>query len=187
MAPGGSPEATGSGASGAEATGAEVAGTGAAEAAGTGAAEVAGAEATGAEIAEAMELLRRSGGRVTRARRAVLAALLAGADRHRSAEELAADVAAVAPEVSPSTVYRALERLEELGVAYHVHLGHGAARWHLAGADHGHLLCAGCGKVVEVSPSSLEEMAAHVRAGEGFEVDLRHFALPGTCRSCLSG
>ena len=78
----------------------------------------------------AVRAVREAGGRATVALRCVVAAL-AQSERHCSAEELVAAVHAQFPEVNESTVYRTLERLEELGVAYHVHLGHGPAQWHL--------------------------------------------------------
>jgi Fur family ferric uptake transcriptional regulator len=45
--------------------------------------------------------------------------------RHRTAEDLAAEVQAEAPDVHLSTVHRNLEELERLGVVTHVHLGDG--------------------------------------------------------------
>jgi Fe2+ or Zn2+ uptake regulation protein len=62
-----------------------------------------------------LALIRENGGRATPARRLLLQALF-GSQEHRTAEELAAEVRAHAPDVHLSTVYRNLEELERLGV-----------------------------------------------------------------------
>ena len=128
----------------------------------------------------AVRAVRKAGGRATVALRCVVAAL-AQSERHCSAEELVAAVHAQFPEVNESTVYRTLERLEELGVAYHVHLGHGPAQWHLvARRSHQHLTCSKCGGVVEVAPGLFEPVMRQLAASYGFQADMGHFAVSGT-------
>jgi Fur family transcriptional regulator, ferric uptake regulator len=140
-------------------------------------------EAT-AEVEEVLGLIRRRGGRVTGTRRAVVTALLAGRGEHLSAEDVAARVQAARPEVHLSTVYRTLEALEDLGVASHVHLGHGPSTYHLAVEAHHHAVCDGCGRVVELPVDLFDEVARQVADSTGFQIDPAHFALPGRCRSC---
>jgi Fur family ferric uptake transcriptional regulator len=70
--------------------------------------------------------LRATGGQVTTARRLLLRSLF-GSPRHRTAEDLTAEIQPEAPDVHISTVYRNLEELERLGVVTHAHLGHGPA------------------------------------------------------------
>ncbi|MGH9114224.1 MAG: transcriptional repressor, partial [Acidimicrobiales bacterium] len=78
------------------------------------------------------------------------------------------------------------ERFEALGVAYHTHLGHGPAQWHLSGSAHRHLTCQRCGKVIEVDPRLFGELQAALRDRYAFDVDLRHFGLDGYCAKCAS-
>ncbi|MDQ2754697.1 MAG: transcriptional repressor [Actinomycetota bacterium] len=137
-------------------------------------------------VPAAMDLLRRTGGRATPSRRQVLQALVDARDEHRTAEQLAADIHARHPEVHPATVYRTLDRLEELGIAYHAHLGHGPAQWHLGPAGHPHLTCDRCGAVIEADRSVFEELAQRILATQGFAVDFRHFAVAGACAACRS-
>jgi Fur family transcriptional regulator, ferric uptake regulator len=96
---------------------------------------------------EILESIRDAGERVTKARRAVVVALV-DADGHATAEALQARVQAEHPEVHMATIYRNLETLERLGVVEHTHLGHGPAVYHLADELHQHLVCEGCGSVV---------------------------------------
>lgn len=145
-----------------------------------------GATAGPGSVEEVLSLLRASGGRVTLPRRLLLEALFDDR-RHRSAEELAAEVQATAPEVHLSTIYRNLEELQRLGVVVHSHLGHGPATYHLAAAAHGHFVCEGCGATVEAPSSVFRELSASAFAEHGFEVNPIHFAIPGRCAACLAG
>ncbi|MGH9157077.1 MAG: Fur family transcriptional regulator [Acidimicrobiales bacterium] len=134
---------------------------------------------------EAMvDLLRERRGRVTTPRRAIIAALI-DAGSHVTAEELTATVRASHPDVAPSTVYRCLEALEEVGAVEHVHLGHGPAVYHVAGAGtHQHLVCESCGAVVEVPDALFEALARRVLTEFGFTLHPGHFAVGGRCRAC---
>lgn len=139
--------------------------------------------ATSDRLEQLLAVLRASGGRVTTPRRAILGALIEH-QGHPTAEQLTADVQARQPDVHESTVYRFLDELERLGVVDHVHLGHGPAVYHFADDPHHHLVCEGCGLVVEVPLRTLEEFQGVVRRDLHFEMELRHFALPGWCAAC---
>ena len=130
-----------------------------------------------------LERLRQRGGRVTTARRAVVAALVVGAG-HVTAEDLVAAVQRSHPDVHRSTVYRCLEALEELGVIEHVHLGHGAAVYHLAEDRHQHLVCDRCSSVVEVPEELFGELRGRLQRDYGFAASSSHFAVVGRCQSC---
>lgn len=130
-----------------------------------------------------LEALRLNGGRITSARRAILAALI-GHPRHPTAEELTNAVKRQRPDVRESTVYRFLDDLERLGVVDHVHLGHGPAVYHFVEDAHHHLVCDGCGAVIEVPERALASLRRRLRNDYGFDVSTRHFAVPGTCAGC---
>jgi Fe2+ or Zn2+ uptake regulation protein len=131
-----------------------------------------------------LELIRQQGGRASTASRVVIEFLTAAQGRHRTVDQLAVEIHAEHPEIHQTTVYRNLERLEALGVAYHTHLGHGPAQWHLANSSHPHLTCEHCGSVVEVPGEVFTSLQDALLANVGFRADLRHFALTGTCRAC---
>ncbi len=125
-----------------------------------------------------------SGGRVTAARRAGLEVLVSTGGEHLSAEDLAARVQAVHPDIHLSTVYRTLESFERVGLVSHVHLGHAPSTYHLAGQAHHHAVCGGCGVVVEVPADVLDGAAERLRTELGFTLDPHHFALEGRCAAC---
>ena len=79
------------------------------------------------DVATAVNALRAQGLRLSSARR-VLLEVLYGAERPISAEEIAAGGDRLPPS-DLASVYRNLERLEELGLVRHVHLGHGPGRY----------------------------------------------------------
>ena len=130
-----------------------------------------------------LTMLRAQGGRVTTSRRAILETFL-GIGGHVTAEALTARVQATQPDVHESTVYRFLDELERMGVVDHVHLGHGPAVYHLASDAHHHLVCDGCGAVVEVPEELFAELRGRLQAEFGFTLQPRHFAVTGRCRAC---
>jgi Fur family transcriptional regulator, ferric uptake regulator len=132
---------------------------------------------------EILDSIRDAGERVTKARRAVVTALV-DASGHATAEVLQARVQAEHPEVHMATIYRNLETLERLGVVEHTHLGHGPAVYHLADELHQHLVCEVCGHVVEVPADLLRPVEEDVRSRYGFVMRPGHFAVVGRCASC---
>ena len=127
--------------------------------------------------------LRAQGYRLTPQRQLVLEAV--GRLGHATPEEVADAVQQTARGVNISTVYRTLELLEQLGLVSHTHLGHGAPTYHSADdADHVHLVCRECGVVSETTPDVVAEVVDRLAAEEGFQADVRHLAIFGSCRAC---
>jgi Fur family ferric uptake transcriptional regulator len=130
------------------------------------------------------ETVRASGKRLTVQRRLVLDAVQR-ARHHVTAEEIARRVRTRHPQIDPSTVYRNLEALEELGLVTHTHLDDRVTRWHRADTHpHGHLVCRVCGTETEIRPAVLDAMARRLRDEHRFEADLAHSAIVGICRQC---
>jgi len=127
--------------------------------------------------------LRASGYRVTPQRQLVLEAVTKL--HHASPEEIFAEVHQKARGVNVSTIYRTLELLEHLGLVTHTHLGHGAPRYHLAAeAQHVHLVCRDCGRVTELAPEAAHPLVSVLDEEHGFETDVAHLTVYGTCRDC---
>ncbi len=134
-------------------------------------------------IEDVLALVRSHGGRATPARRLLLNALF-GNREHRSAEELAAEVHARAPDVHLSTIYRNLDELERLGVIDSTRLGSGPATYHLASAAHGHLVCEQCGTMTEVPDAIFADLVRVAGTEYGFAINPHRFAVTGRCTSC---
>jgi Fur family transcriptional regulator, ferric uptake regulator len=127
--------------------------------------------------------LRARGYRLTPQRQLVLEAVEKLV--HSTPDAILAEVRRTAGSVNISTVYRTLELLEELGLVSHAHLGHGAPTYHLADRHHHmHLVCARCTDVIEADLSVAEPFTRALRERFGFETDMTHFAIFGTCATC---
>lgn len=134
-------------------------------------------------VEDVLALLRQRGGRATPARRLLLNALFAST-RHRSAEDLAAEVHTHAPDVNMSTIYRNLDELERLGIIDSTRLGSGPATYHLATAAHGHLACEQCGTMTEVPDELFATLIRAADASYGFAINPHRFAVTGRCANC---
>jgi Fe2+ or Zn2+ uptake regulation protein len=148
-----------------------------------GAAETATERTDRDAIEDVIALVRSHGGRATPARRLLLNALF-GNREHRSAEELATEVHAQAPDVHLSTIYRNLEELERLGVVDSTRLGSGPATYHLASAAHGHLVCEKCATMIEVPDEIFAGLVRVAVADYGFAINPHRFAVTGRCAKC---
>lgn len=130
--------------------------------------------------------LRRRGLRWTPQRRTVIE-ILAGIDDHITGADLVERCRSRNPSTIPSTVYRTLDVLEELGLVRHGHGADGREEFHVLPAqDHGHLSCAACGATWEIGAERGAAVAEALRAGDGFEVDIGHVTLVGRCRECVA-
>ncbi len=132
---------------------------------------------------EVLEALRAHAKRITAPKRAVIEVLVHAHD-HLTADEVTKQVQALRPDVSPSTVYRILEELDDLDLVVHSHTGHGAAVYHLAGASHSHVTCEGCHTTFEVPSEIYDRPARELLATQGFELNRHHVALSGLCEHC---
>jgi Fur family ferric uptake transcriptional regulator len=104
---------------------------------------------------------------------------------HASPDDILAEVRKTSKGVNISTVYRALELLEDLGLVSHTHLGHGAPAYHATTEpDHVHLVCRTCQRVVEAEPEIAADLVERLATDRGFRTDVRHLTLFGTCRDC---
>lgn len=120
---------------------------------------------------------------MTPQRRAIVAEVMA-ADGHISPSVVAQRVRARVPGVNPSTVYRTLDLLEEVGVLSHTHLETGAEYHRRSESQHIHLACSRCGNEDSLSLREARRLKDLVASHHGFAPDLTHFAISGLCRRC---
>ena len=86
-----------------------------------------------------------------------------------------------------TSVYRALESLEEIGIVRHVHLGHGPGLYALTGGDEReYLTCERCERVTAVSASELDGVRGAIEAGFGYRARFTHFPIVGLCADCAA-
>lgn len=130
------------------------------------------------------ERLHERGLRWTPQRRAVVQ-MLRDTDGHVTGAELVERCKAVDPAVIPSTVYRTLDVLEELGLIRHSHGVDGREEFHVQPiGEHGHLHCRRCGATWEIDAAEGGALVDSLRATRGFTVDLSHVTIVGECAVC---
>ena len=128
--------------------------------------------------------LRARGLRWTPQRRAILA-VLRETSGHVTATELIEQCRRLNPDVTPSTVYRTLATLEDLGLVVHNHGPDGREEYHVgAETEHAHLACERCGQSWELETSEVRRFVGELSRSRDFEVDLSHLTVVGRCRDC---
>jgi Fur family ferric uptake transcriptional regulator len=140
--------------------------------------------ARSATWAEVRERLHGRGLRWT-PQRQVLVEVLASVDGHVTGAELVERCRSLDPSTTPSTVYRTLDVLEDLGIVRHAHGADGREEFHvLPEADHGHLHCLRCGASWEIGAGEAGALLTALERDRGFRVELSHLSVAGHCRSC---
>jgi Fur family transcriptional regulator, ferric uptake regulator len=128
--------------------------------------------------------LRARGLRWTPQRRLILDVLEA-ADGHVTGSELVERCRERDPDTTPSTVYRTLDVLEELGYIRHSHSAAGREEFHvLPKVDHAHLECRVCGGTWEMAAADATDLVKPLVRRIGFHPDVGHLTLSGTCAEC---
>ena len=138
-----------------------------------------------ASVDEAEAVLRQRGLRASAARRLVLETLFA-AGAPLSAERVAEGVIGRVPRSDLASVYRNLERLQEVGLVRHMHLGHGPGLYVLAGVAQEYLVCESCDAMLAVDPARLDGVRAAIHDAFGYDASFGHFPIVGLCPACAA-
>ena len=129
-------------------------------------------------------LLTGAGQRATR-QRALLLEVLQQEGKHLDADELYRLARRKQPRLSLSTVYRTLQLLKKMGLVEEHHFSeehhHYEAR---PKANHQHLECLGCGRIVEFDNPLTHELKQAVAREHDFTVTGLEMYLAGFCAAC---
>ncbi|REF86453.1 Fur family zinc uptake transcriptional regulator [Methylovirgula ligni] len=138
-------------------------------------------------MANAEDLCRREGAKLTPARRRVLE-ILAEEGRPLGAYDMIEKIAvATGKHPAPVSIYRALDFLLENGLVHRL-----ASRNAFLACAHGHkheepvvfLICEACGTVTEATSRALHREIALLGAESGFAPHSQVLEITGLCRSC---
>jgi Fe2+ or Zn2+ uptake regulation protein len=128
--------------------------------------------------------LRTTGRRLT-GQRLLLLQLIQEHGGHLDAHELYRLASERNPRLSLSTVYRTMNLLRDLGLVDEVHLGEDHHHYELKPqAQHCHLVCAGCGTVVEIGCELIDQLKDTVSRQHDFEITEARVDLVGLCGKC---
>lgn len=124
------------------------------------------------------------GERVTWQRRLLLD-LISQAGGHLDADELFRRAKEREPRISLSTVYRNLRLFKKLGLVDERHLSENHHHYEIKSpSEHYHLVCLGCGRVIEFESPLLQRIENQIRRENRFEVTGAEIRLQGYCSRC---
>ncbi len=133
---------------------------------------------------EIASMLAEAGLRPTRQRTAVAEAL-ARSGRPVTAQALHARLTRSRPGPGLATVYRTVQALAEAGLARTFPAGDGELAYKLCDpGHHHHLICEGCGLVIEIPSCEVEPWAARAARRRGFALSSHQAEVFGLCADC---
>jgi Fur family ferric uptake transcriptional regulator len=132
-----------------------------------------------------LQLLRERGQRVTGTRLALFDEIFS-LHGHIDAEQLLASMKARGLKISRATVYRNLDLLVECGLARKQRLERNRFLYeHMhSGLQHDHLVCTGCGRVVEFISPGIVALQAEICRAHGFIASRHTLQISGLCNLC---
>jgi len=135
---------------------------------------------------------RNQGLRITEPRQAVLD-VMQKMSGHHSADEIFFRVHRLYPGIGLATIYRTLDLLTRLGLVKKHDFGQGRARYELITKEaehHHHLICEGCGKVIDYNDFMNEEKTLVKKIEEvlskkhNFKIKSHNLQFYGLCENC---
>ena len=130
------------------------------------------------------KLLKSAGLRMTGQRTLILDIISQGKE-HLDADEVYRLARERQPNLSLSTVYRNLQLLKRLGLVEELHFDQSHHHYESKPkVEHHHLVCLGCGKVVEFGCELSQRMRQEIARKKGFKVTGVEVHMTGYCASC---
>ncbi len=129
--------------------------------------------------------LRSKGLKFTPERRLILREVFS-THRHFEVDDLFIRIRRRDKRISRSTLYRTLRIMVECGLLREVLFGERHSHYeHVLGHEHhDHLLCLGCGRVIEFSNDSIENLQEKVCKKHEFLAKGHRLQITGYCRKC---
>lgn len=127
-------------------------------------------------------ILVENGQSVTKARLHTFQLLL-----HEKPQSMQQLIQKAAGEVDRVSIYRNIELFERLGIVKKVYIGwkYKVELSDMFTSHHHHLLCLGCGKVVDIEDERhIEAFIQRVAGEQGFTVRGHQFEIEGYCQTC---
>ena len=140
-----------------------------------------------ARLHEIVERLHAAGRRVGPSRMAVLQALVYSGS-HPGAEEIFEAARRLHPSMSRGTVYRTLDALRDAGEVLELGFHDGlmpANRYDgMRAYSHPHLICTGCGAILDLPAGGMERSLMEEAERAGFRMERYRMDLYGRCPAC---
>ncbi len=132
-------------------------------------------------------VLNAAGMRVTN-QRALLLHIIHQGGGHLDADELYQLARKKQSHLSLSTVYRALQAFKKLDLVEECHFDESHHHYEVKpSAEHHHLVCLGCGRVIEFQYPVSRYVKRNVVEAKGFEIVGTEVRITGYCAECRQG
>jgi Fur family ferric uptake transcriptional regulator len=105
---------------------------------------------------------------------------------HQSLSQVYTLVAKANPKIGYTTVYRTLKLLTRFGLAAEQKFADGETRYEpiVKGDHHDHLICLGCGRIIEFEDEALETLQNSIAQHYHFKIFHHRMELYGQCAKC---
>ena len=117
--------------------------------------------------------------------RALLLEIIRQGEGHLDAFEIYRRAREKQPRLSLSTVYRALQKFKKLGLVEEVHFDENHHHYEVKpSAEHHHLVCLGCGRVIEFHYPLARQVRRNVPEAKDFDIIGTEVRMTGYCSRC---
>jgi Fur family ferric uptake transcriptional regulator len=117
--------------------------------------------------------------------RRLLLSLMHDVGGHMDARELYQRALNNGATISLATVYRCLHLFKELGLVDEIWLGQTRCYYEIKqSTQHQHLVCRGCGKVIEFESPLISTLTDKLQREKGFNVTKAELHFEGYCQEC---
>jgi len=120
--------------------------------------------------------------------RRLLLDIISDAGGHLDADELYRRAKERGARISLSTVYRNLQMFKKLSLVEELHFDENHHHYEVKpSAEHHHLVCLGCGKVIEFQNPMSRYIKRNVTEAKDFEIIDTELRMTGYCSKCRQG
>ncbi len=133
------------------------------------------------------EFIASKGLKWTKQREVILDEFL-NSKKHLSTEALYLEIRSKNPHIGYATVYRTLKLFAECGIAEERDFGAGQVLYELShgGDHHDHLICTGCGAIIEFKDRRIEQLQEQVARDHQFTIVSHRLEIFGLCAKCAT-
>ncbi len=138
------------------------------------------------DVNEWLDILADSGYRLTAPRKAIVQ-IMAQSRHTLTPNQVFIAARQRYPNIGLVTVYRSLEKLEELGLIWRVHEIDGCHAYVAAPSGHQHLLiCRSCNRAEYFKGENIEPLINRLGSERGYDIQEHWLQLYGVCSECQS-
>lgn len=136
-------------------------------------------------LLENIRILKKVPGLRNTSQRALILDIVRKGDGHLDAYEVYRRARLKQQRLSLSTVYRTLQTLKKLELVEEVHIDETHHHYEIKRSDeHHHLVCLGCGKVIEFQYPLAEQVKKNIVEARDFRITGSEVRMTGYCSSC---